>query len=439
MTSADDTQIRVDDQATAAVATTVTGDIAVVGEAVERPPMKLPPRQWLRENLFSNAWNSLLTALFGLALAYGTFRLLRFVFVTAEWEIVRRNLRNFMVGFDYPHDQLWRIWAAVYLLVAAIGFVVGVAAAAANEQARSQGLPPLRSTPLDVVRRYWPLIVFAGLVLSFTRTPLPSFLFAGALALLVVTRLIGKRFHRLARLIWLLVLGAVLGSVVVVSRFDGVEWDEWGGLHLTLFVTVAGIAFATPFGIALALARRSSLPALRWVTVAYIEVFRGAPLVVLLFMGQFVVPEFFPNTVDPPSRLARALIVVVLFEAAYIAEAVRGGLQAIPRGQPEAAMALGLRPWTTTRRIILPQALRNVLPAMVGQFISLFKDTSLLAVLGFTEFLHVVEVSVQQPDFVGQGLHTVGFAFAALGYWALSYSMSRESRRLERRLGVGER
>jgi general L-amino acid transport system permease protein len=260
-----------------------------------------------------------------------------------------------------------------------------------------------------------------------------------AVALLVVARLAGKRFAGLAALTWPLALLAVAASVVIVSGFDGVEWDDWGGLHLTLFITVAGITAAAPIGVFMALARRSSLPAMRWVTTGYIEVFRGVPLVTLLFMGQFLVPLFLPNTMEDPSTLLRALVAVTLFEAAYIAETVRGGLQAVARGQREAALALGLRPWTTTRRIVMPQALRNVMPAMVGQFISLFKDTSLFGVLFFTELLAVVDLVVVQPDFVGQRLHTVAYAFVALIYWAVSYSMSRESRRLERRLGVGER
>jgi general L-amino acid transport system permease protein len=159
----------------------------------------------------------------------------------------------------------------------------------------------------------------------------------------------------------------------------------------------------------------------------------------LLFMGHYVVPLLYPTTVEPPSALARALIAVTLFESAYIAETVRGGLQAITRGQYEAAQALGLAPWKVMRLIVLPQALRAVIPAMVGQFISLFKDTSLLAILGFFELLEVAENTVSQPEFLGQRLHTVTYAFVALIYWAGSYTMSRESRRIEHRLGLGER
>jgi general L-amino acid transport system permease protein len=147
----------------------------------------------------------------------------------------------------------------------------------------------------------------------------------------------------------------------------------------------------------------------------------------------------FPTWFDPPGLLTRALIVIVAFEAAYIAEVVRGGLQAVPTGQVEAAHALGLSPFKTSRRIVLPQALRAVIPAMVGQFISLFKDTSLLSILGFFEILAVAEVVTEQPDFRAQGLDSITYAFVGFVYWVGCYTMSRESQRLERRLGVGER
>ena len=147
----------------------------------------------------------------------------------------------------------------------------------------------------------------------------------------------------------------------------------------------------------------------------------------------------FPSFVDPPSILVRALLVIVLFESAYIAEIVRGGLQSIPAGQVEAAQALGLGPFQTMRRIVLPQALRNVIPAIVGQFISLYKDTSLLFIVGLFEVLEVARSVPSQSDFVGQGLASITLAFAGFLYWVGSFTMSRESRRLESRLGVGTR
>ena len=276
-------------------------------------------------------------------------------------------------------------------------------------------------------------------LLSSTRTWTPTLLTLLGAAILVVGRRAGRHAPALSRFGWQTLL---IGDVVVlqlVAGPGGAGWKTWGGLLLTLFVCLAGIQLSFPLGVVVALGRRSSLPALRVVTVGFIELVRGVPLVALLFLGHYVIPLFFPNTIEPPSPLARALIVITLFESAYVAETMRGGLQSIPRGQYEAALALGLKPRKVTRLIVLPQALRAVIPAMVGQFISLFKDTTLLQIIGFTELLEVAENVTSQEDFLGQRLQTVTFAFVALIFWAGSYTMSRESRRLERRLGIGVR
>ena len=402
------------------------------------PEARLTPRQWVRANLFATRAGSVLTVVFGLLVAYVAYRLLWFVLVSSNWEIIRRNLRLFMVG-RYPVDEVWRLWAALYLLVGLAGFFSAATAANVEQLARAAGRDVERPGPVDGLRRYWPVLAALVVLLSQTRTWTPTLLTLAGGVILLATRWLGRRARGLARFAWLAALVGVVAAALVMDGPGDAEWSKWGGLHLTIFVTVAGISLSFPLGVLVALGRRSSLPALRAMTVAYIELIRGVPLVALLFFGHYVIPLFFPNTVEPPPALARAMIVVVLFEAAYVAEVVRGGLQSIPRGQYEAAQALGLRPWNVTRLIVLPQALRAVIPAMVGQFISLYKDTTLLAIIGFTELLEVAENSVSQPSFLGQRLHTVTFAFAALIYWAGSYTMSRESRRLERRLGIGER
>jgi general L-amino acid transport system permease protein len=235
------------------------------------------------------------------------------------------------------------------------------------------------------------------------------------------------------------VVGLVASLQIVIGGGDRTGWDDWGGLHLVVSATVAGIALAFPLGLLLALGRRSSLPAIRIVSTGYIEGFRAVPLVTLLFLGQYMIGFMFPNTIEPPSFLVRAVIAITLFEAAYIAEIVRGGLQAVARGQVEAAQAIGLSPVGVMRLVVLPQALRAVIPAMVGQFISLFKDTSLLAIVGFFELIEVSDAVTKQDAFRGQGLRPLALAFVGLVYWAGCSTMSRESQRLERRLGVGER
>ena len=243
----------------------------------------------------------------------------------------------------------------------------------------------------------------------------------------------------LARRWWLITGVLLVAAVVVPSLGTELSWEDWGGLQLTVFVTVVGILVAFPLGVLVALAKRSSLPALRWTASAYIELFRGVPLVTLLIMSRFVLLFMFPTWLDPPGLLARAMIIIILFEGAYIAEVVRGGLQSVPKGQVEAAHAVGLSIFRTTRRVVLPQALRAVIPAMVGQFISLFKDTSLLSILGFFELVTVAGTVTAQPDFRAQGLDSITYAFIGFVYWVGCYTMSRESQRLERRLGVGER
>jgi general L-amino acid transport system permease protein len=175
------------------------------------------------------------------------------------------------------------------------------------------------------------------------------------------------------------------------------------------------------------------------VAVGYIEAFRAVPLVTLLFVGQYMIGFLFPTSVDPPSFLVRAIIAITLFEAAYIAEIVRGGLQAVPAGQAEAAQALGLSTPKVLRLVVLPQALRAVIPAMVGQFISLFKDTSLLAIVSFLELIGVAELAATQPGTRGPQFAVMTLTFVGFLFWAGCSTMSRESQRLERRLGVGER
>jgi general L-amino acid transport system permease protein len=237
----------------------------------------------------------------------------------------------------------------------------------------------------------------------------------------------------------IVVVGLLASLQALTAGADGVGWDDWGGLHLAVAATVAGIALAFPLGVVLALGRRSSLPAVRLVSTCYIEAFRAVPLVALLFVGRYMIGFLFPTTVDPPSQLVRAVIAITLFEAAYIAEIVRGGLQSVPVGQVEAAHAVGLSQPKALRLVVLPQALRAVIPAMVGQFISLFKDTSLLSIVAFAELLTVAERATEQTSFRGQGLQAVVLAFVGFLYWAGCSTMARESRRLERRLGVGER
>jgi general L-amino acid transport system permease protein len=215
-----------------------------------------------------------------------------------------------------------------------------------------------------------------------------------------------------------------------------VPTNLWGGLLLSLLLAIFGIVFSFPFGVLLALGRQSKMPALKTLSVVYIEVIRGVPLITLLFMGQLMLPFFLPSgiTID---RVIRAVVAIIMFAAAYMAENVRGGLQSIPKGQGEAAEALGLSGWQKMLFIILPQALRAVIPVLVGQFIGLFKDTSLVSLVGLLDLLGISSGVLANPNYIGRQLEV--YSFIALLYWVFSYGMSYTSGRLETALGVGER
>lgn len=235
----------------------------------------------------------------------------------------------------------------------------------------------------------------------------------------------------------IVVAGLVVFVVYGLIGHSAVDWSEWGGFHLNIVATVGGITLAFPLGVLLALGRRSDLPAVRMISVGYIEFFRGAPLITFLFSAQFFL-GFFLNSDTPLSLVTRAIVAITLFSAAYIAEIIRGGLQAVPKGQIEAGQARGLSQAKIMRLIVLPQALRAVIPAMVGQFISLFKDTSLLTIIAIPEFLDVRQLVHAQADFRGFGI-AESLTFVAAGFAVVAFSMSRESQRLEKRLGVGQR
>jgi len=389
--------------------------------------------KWARDNLFRTWWDTLITIVVGGGLLWLLVSITVWIFTGGDWEIIKANLTGFMTG-RFPRDQLWRLSLALVIGSFAGGLLTGIVARGkTREQSRTEWAR-------DLAVRIWPLILLAVLLLVLAGSPGPVLLVAGAGVLLAIGYWGGRRLPR--EFTWwgvTVVLVAPFVMTAVIAFFGGVKWDAWGGMLLTMFLAVSAILLSFPLGILLALGRRSSLPVARWMSVTYIEVVRGVPLISLLFLGFVMLALFFPAGVDPPSLVIRGVVVLTIFTAAYIAEIVRGGLQSVPRGQAEAAMALGLSTTKVTFFIVLPQALRAVIPALVGQFISLFKDTSLVAIVGLTDILAIAQISTQQQDFAGQGLIAETLLFAALIYWVGSFTMSRESQRLELRLGVGER
>jgi general L-amino acid transport system permease protein len=235
-----------------------------------------------------------------------------------------------------------------------------------------------------------------------------------------------KTWLALVWLVGLTVIGALMWGGVFGLAY--VENERWGGLILTLLLTTFGVAAAFPLGILLALARRSDMPVIRALAVGYIELIRGVPLISLLFMASVMLPLFLPSgvTID---KLLRAQIAIILFAAAYLAEVIRGGLQAIPKGQYDAAHALALPFWRRTYLIILPQALRIAVPALVNNFIALFKDTSLVLIIGLFDLLSTVKISLNEPAWSGFGVEA--YLFASVVYFVFCAAMSSYSKSFE--------
>jgi general L-amino acid transport system permease protein len=230
-------------------------------------------------------------------------------------------------------------------------------------------------------------------------------------------------------------------SVILLLGFpqlglSRVSTTQWGGVLVTIVVAAVGMVVSLPLGILLALGRRSELPAVRLFSVIFIEFVRGVPLITVLFMASVMLPLFVPETWTP-DKLLRALIGVALFASAYMAEVVRAGLQAIPRGQYEAAMALGLGYWQAMRLIILPQALKVTIPNIVNTAIGLFKDTTLVFIVGIFDFLRTIESARIDPQWATPVTSTTGYAFAAIFYFVFCYAMSRYARFVEARLARG--
>lgn len=383
----------------------------------------------MRINLFSTWYNTALSLLFASIVVFAVASIGRFVFLVGNWEIVRVNLTTFLVG-SFPRDQLARLWVAIFVVAITVGLGAGVAA--------RTNAPPGKGVR---IRAAAPGIVLVATLLALTQTPTPTLLVAAAAAAAIGARWAGTQLASapLRRGMPLLYVVAIVAGYATVSWFDGIDYNGFQGLLLNVFLALGGILLCFPFGVLLALGRRSTFPAIRVLCAGYIELIRGTPLIVLLLMGATMLGFFLPPDSARPGNVTRALIVFVLFASAYVAEDVRGGLQSVPKGQIEAAKSLGLSPITTMLRVVLPQALRSVLPALVSQFISLTKDTVLVTIIGLTDVLRVARAVTSQSAFVGQGLQAETLMFAAFLLWSLCFAMSRASQRLEARIELGQR
>lgn len=396
--------------------------------AIEMQPPRLSvgPIAWLKKNLFSTWYNVLLTFL-AIGLLYALLGpALQWALTEARWGVIEANLTLFMIG-QYPRDQLWRVWLTIYMLGGMIGFSWGVWK--------------------DAARGFAFIALGAGLGFALIGTLLNSNVWinwmiavAALLAFYSLGRILPTRRATIATLGWLLYIPLIFLLVAgtrLIPWLPPVNTNQWGGLLLTLMLTIVGNIGALPLGILLALGRRSQLPILRYFSIGYIELIRGVPLVTVLFMANLLVPLFLPVDMRPPNAVIRVMIGFILFEAAYQAENVRGGLQSINRGQYEAAQALGLSGALTMLLIVLPQALRAVIPALFNSFISLFKDTSLVAIIGLFDILRIARSVLAQQEWLGT--HREVFLFAFFIYWGFNLAFTYGSRRLEEAMGVGKR
>jgi general L-amino acid transport system permease protein len=390
-----------------------------------QPPQPPGLLRWIRENLFNGFLNSVVTLVLFPAVIYLLIQIFKWILFGANWQAVSQFPMLFAVG-QYPRDQIWRVGA----IFSALFFMLGVS------WGRWGGL--LRSITLAAGSF---LVIIAGLPVQHPQLDLTMRIYLGSTVLLTLVGYLAGKKTRIKNylIIGLWVVIPVIG-IILLAGFENSEWlpvvqtTLWGGLLVTFLLAAGGIVLSFPLGVALAFGRRSKLPVVSAFSTVFIEVIRGVPLVTILFMFSIILALFLPaeSRID---RLVRALMAVTVFSAAYSAENVRGGLQSVPLGQIEAAKALGMGNFKTTVFIVLPQALRAVLPAIVGQFISLFKDTTLVVIIGINDFLGIGRSIINSdPEFVQ--MRTEVYIFMAVVYWIFSYLMSLASRRIETALGV---
>ncbi len=364
----------------------------------EMAPALPPPRQsvgtlhWFRTNLFATPTDTLLTIAAALFLVWsvpvlveflltkavwpgGTVEECRAIEAGACWAYIGARINFFIYGF-YPMDEYWRP-----NVVFALGAILIVPLA-------------MPKAPFKVIN---------------------ALLFFVALPIVTVVLLSGGSFG-----------------------LRPVPTDQWGGLLVTLIISYVAILGSLPLGILLALGRQSNLPVIKTLCIAFIELWRAVPLITVLFMASIMLPLFLPQgtSID---KLLRALVGVTLFASAYMAEVIRGGLQAIPRGQYEAGASLGLGYWQRMGFIVLPQALKHVIPGIVNIFIALFKDTSLVSIVGIFDLLNTIQAGTSDTNWFAPNQAVTGYIFAAIIYWVFCFSMSRYSMFMERRLNTGHK
>jgi general L-amino acid transport system permease protein len=380
--------------------------------------------------------DALLTVVSATILGAVLIQVFQFVFLNGRWEIIQVNLKILLVG-RFPEELMYLVGLSILAICFSIASLAG---GVEQSSSNSQTLP---AKLWGSFQRFGLLAATAALLIVLA-ADFDAVAFGGYVLVSIVAGTLSGRLRRttalkkLPGLIWVF-LNASIPMALIFITIGQAALEEWGGFLINFYLAIVSITLSFPLGVLLALGRRSSLPLLRWLSTTYIELIRGAPLFVLLLLAGVALEFFIPVNIAPDA-IIRAITVFTLFTAAYLAEIIRGGLQSIPKGQEEAGKALGLSTFKITFLITLPQALRNVIPAQIGQFISLFKDTTLAGVaLSIFELLNVGAAITKQDDYLGLGLIYETLAFVGLLFWVGSYVMSRESQRIEKKLGVGVR
>ncbi|QKE27741.1 amino acid ABC transporter, permease protein [Arcobacter acticola] len=349
-------------------------------EAKPAPSNTKGPIKWIRENLFPSVTSSILTIL-SLLLIYNTLPpLLDWMVFDATWSGTKEEITKDGARWIFIYEKFNQFIYGFY--------------------------------PEEL---YWrPNLIFVFFVVSIIAF---------------------KKFKHVKARAVILILFPIVSFILLYGGFglEIVPTSNWGGLLLTVVVAAVGIVVSFPIGILFALGRQSKMPIIKTISVVYIEFIRGVPLITLLFMASVILPLFFPEgmTFD---KLLRALIGVTLFQAAYIAEVIRGGLQAIPKGQYEACDSIGLSYWQAMGLVILPQALKISIPNIVGSFVALFKDTTLVLIIGLFDVLAMVNLTTTDPNWLG--FATEGYVFVTIIYWIICFSMSKYAQSVEKRFNT---
>jgi general L-amino acid transport system permease protein len=378
-------------------------------------------KEWIKKNLFNGWYNSILTIISILFIYQIIGSLLKWAIFTADWTVLQDNLRLFFVG-TYPEQFLWRIYLSLIIVTLLGGISWGVLNGNKSFLNKSNILK-IAIVFIGCLTVILPLGLTAGITLI---SLLLLTIIGGFLGKIIVSKWL--MINRWLLLIWLIIFCLVTWLVEGGIFLEQVKIDNFSGLILTLYTAIISIVLCFPFGILLALGRQSKLIFIRWLSTGYIEIIRALPLIGILFMAQVMLPLILPPEIRP-DRVIRAICGFIIFASAYLAENIRGGLQSVPKGQTEAAKALGLNTPLILTFIILPQAIKAVIPAILGQFISLFKDTSLLAIVGLIDLLGMSQSILANPKFIGKYLEV--YLFIALIYWLCCYTMSLATKKIE--------